>query len=96
MRNEPCLDENCKTCFHARTRGLNQQKALYTGDNGHYALTSPGNWELYDIESDPYQKINIAESYPEMVKQMTTLYEKWWAKVEPVMKARWSEKGELP
>lgn len=91
VRNEPCNDEKCRTCFSARTRGLDQMKALYTSNNAHYALTSPGKWELYELVSDPYQRINIAEGNPQIVEHMSSHYEKWWAKVETRMKERWGE-----
>ena len=89
VRNEPCDDENCGTCFHALSRGLNQRKALYTCNNEHYALTAPGEWELYNIESDPYQENSIATDNPEIVKKMSDHYEEWWAKVAVKMEKRW-------
>jgi arylsulfatase A-like enzyme len=88
VRNEPCHDENCRTCFFARTRGLDQIKALYTRNNGHYALTSPGKWELFDLKSDLYQENNIADENPEIVNRMNDHYDKWWEKVETSMKQR--------
>ena len=86
VRNEPCNDESCRTCFYARVRGMDQRKALYTGNNEHYALTSPGKWELFEIDSDPFQLNNIAEENQDIVKKMTDYYDKWWAKVEERMK----------
>lgn len=88
VRNEPCYDENCGTCLTARRRGLDQQVAFYTCNNEHYALTRPGEWELFDIETDPYQKKNIAEQYPEIANKMSVHYGKWWAKVEDRFKNR--------
>ena len=88
VRNEPCEDENCNTCRLARKRGLDQVKALYTSNNEHYKLTSPGKWELFDIKSDLYQTSNIADENPETVKKMSEHYEQWWAKVETRMKER--------
>ena len=91
VRNEPCRDENCGTCFHALARGMDQRRALYTCNNEHYALTTPGKWELFDIESDPYQENNIAKKDPEIVKKMSDHYNKWWAKVGARMTERWSK-----
>lgn len=34
--------------------------------------------ELYDIKKDPSQKEDIAECYPEIVKNMRKEYNKWW------------------
>ena len=83
-----CEGENCNTCRLARKRGLDQVKALYTSNNEHYKLTSPGKWELFDIKSDLYQTSNIADENPETVKKMSEHYEQWWAKVETRMKER--------
>ena len=37
--------------------------------------------ELYDMESDPGQKTNIADQYPDVVEKLKGEYEKWWIKV---------------
>jgi hypothetical protein len=37
--------------------------------------------ELYDMTSDGGQKKNIADGNPEVVKELTAAYEKWWASV---------------
>ncbi len=89
VRNEPCNDENCITCFKARVRGLDQEEAYYTCNNEHHALTEPGEWELFDIELDPYQKNNIAGQFPEIVEKMSAHYNKWWVKVEDNLNDRW-------
>jgi arylsulfatase len=43
-----------------------------------------GNWrlvgenELYDIQTDPSQSINIANEHPQIVDKMKKFYESWW------------------
>jgi hypothetical protein len=37
--------------------------------------------ELYDVQSDPSQKNDIADQYPNVVKQLKKDYEKFWADV---------------
>lgn len=37
--------------------------------------------ELYNIKDDPAQKYNIAENYPEKVKELTIFYDAWWSKI---------------
>lgn len=39
--------------------------------------------ELYAIKSDPEQKTNVIEDYPEEAKRLKDFYEKWWAELEP-------------
>ena len=39
--------------------------------------------ELYDLASDPGQKQNIAEQFPDIVAKMRAHYDQWWAGVEP-------------
>ncbi|NNM29469.1 MAG: hypothetical protein HKO57_08105, partial [Akkermansiaceae bacterium] len=39
--------------------------------------------ELYDIDADPGQNEDVAETYPEQVKKMRDFYEAWWAELEP-------------
>ena len=37
--------------------------------------------ELYDIQNDQEQKFNVADNYPETVKNLRGEYELWWKKV---------------
>jgi arylsulfatase len=41
--------------------------------------------QLYDMEKDPRQKRNIAQSHPDVVKKMRSAYDAWWDKVRPLM-----------
>ncbi|CAA6691614.1 MULTISPECIES: arylsulfatase [unclassified Lentimonas] len=43
------------------------------------------NKELYDISADPYQKKDVAQSYPEVVEQLSKSYDQWWESVLPLM-----------
>ncbi|MCF6312404.1 MAG: arylsulfatase [Verrucomicrobiales bacterium] len=38
--------------------------------------------ELYDINTDPGQKENLAKAHPEKVNQFRQAYEQWWASME--------------
>jgi len=44
-------------------------------------FTKKDQYELYDILDDPGQKNNVAEKFPEIVKQLNQNYENWWASV---------------
>ena len=39
------------------------------------------NLELYDVENDPSERINIAENHPELVDKMLSRYENWFDEV---------------
>ena len=41
--------------------------------------------ELYDIDKDPAEISNIASSHPEVVKELRSAYDEWWASARPLM-----------
>lgn len=41
--------------------------------------------ELYDIEADRGQKMNVAGQHPDVVKAMRDYYETWWKGLEPML-----------
>ena len=86
VRHEPCEDNECGTCITARKRGIEKTRPLYTGNSEHYVLTALGEWELFNIKSDPHQDKNIAAENPQIVKKMSDFYEDWWKKVADKMK----------
>jgi len=82
VRIQPCDDKKCKTCSRALRRGLDKVNFMYSGKSDNFRLTTPGQWELYDIEADPFQRNNIAGKNPDIVRKMADFYEEWWKKVE--------------
>ena len=38
-------------------------------------------WQLYDMEADPGEKTNLAGAHPELVAQLSRLYETWYADI---------------
>jgi arylsulfatase A-like enzyme len=42
-----------------------------------------GKDELYNLQTDPGQKKNIATEQPEVLRKMRAFYENWWNTVEP-------------
>jgi arylsulfatase A-like enzyme len=49
-----------------------------------YRLVNDGRgWELFDMESDPGQKMNIAAEEAEVARRLTTAYEDWWRNILP-------------
>jgi len=41
--------------------------------------------ELYDVQADPGEKVNIINQHPDVVKAMMEEYEKWWSEARPLM-----------
>ncbi len=39
--------------------------------------------ELYDIQADPGQKLNVAGQHPQVVARLRDFYENWWTELEP-------------
>jgi len=58
----------------------------------HHKLTdAAGQWELYDLDSDPFQATNIAAAHPDIIGKMSAHYEDWWKKVAVELKERWGK-----
>ncbi|MEX0321303.1 MAG: arylsulfatase [Puniceicoccaceae bacterium] len=43
------------------------------------------NKELYDISKDPYEEVDVAAQYPEVIARLRKAYDKWWAETVPLM-----------
>lgn len=41
--------------------------------------------ELYDVQADPGEKVNIIDQHPDVVKAMMEEYDKWWSEARPLM-----------
>jgi len=66
-----------------------QREAIYWEHEGNRAVRRgqwklvsrhPGNWELYDIEADRTELINLAQKYPEKAEELKALYKSWAAR----------------
>ena len=42
-------------------------------------------WELFDLESDYAEKNDVAAKHPEVVQQLSTAFDKFWAEALPLM-----------
>jgi arylsulfatase len=42
--------------------------------------------ELYNLDSDPGQKTDVAAQHADILKKMRDHYEKWWAPIEPTLR----------
>ena len=43
--------------------------------------------ELYDMDTDPGQKKDVASGNPRVVERLTKFYDEWWAELEPTFAA---------
>ena len=61
----------------------------YTPPKWDHSVAMKGAWrlingeELYDLNTDPAQRKDIAAKQPRGVKELRADYEKWWASIEP-------------
>lgn len=49
------------------------------------SATTPGQWQLFDVQSDPGEQQNIAANHPEEIARLSTAYDQWWTSVLPMM-----------
>ncbi len=43
----------------------------------HLVTTYSNAWELYDLESDPTEMVNLVSRYPKRVQEMAAMYDRW-------------------
>ncbi len=41
--------------------------------------------ELYDVQADPGETLNVIDQYPEIKAELMEAYEKWWMEARPLM-----------
>jgi len=57
-----------------------------------FACVLKGSWrlidgvELYDVSTDPAQRTNVADQYPDVVSELRSLYSPFWKDVSPRMR----------
>jgi len=44
-----------------------------------------GDFELFDISNDPFEDVDVAAEYPEVVSALKTAYDGWWRDTLPLM-----------
>lgn len=49
------------------------------------AGTTPPQWELFDVTADPGQKTDVGGQHPEVVRNLATAFDDWWAECLPWM-----------
>ncbi len=72
-------DPQASLLFRWVIRG--NQKLLLTYDGRAGSMKYPpasGEPQLYDLQSDPHEKVNLAEAQPELVRELTGLLNDWY------------------
>ncbi len=70
-----------------RTLFLHSQNRTQQHEKWKNSLVATEEWrlvnrnELYNIKSDPGEKVNVANKYPEKVLQLQQLYEQYWKEI---------------
>ncbi len=39
-------------------------------------------WQLFDVQADPGEQNNVADSHPEIVRELDAAYDRWWDSVQ--------------
>ena len=91
VRIEYCDDPHCWAECPIFKRVQEEGKPGYYSKKHakfNYAVTPKGKWALYNIKDDISQKDNIADEHPEIVKDLSKKYEKWWNEIYPKVDGR--------
>jgi len=57
-------------------------------DGRYLAVKQNGDWELFDVQADPFQEYNVSTYYPEMLHSLASDYESWFNEVSNNLKGR--------
>ncbi|MGE4487930.1 MAG: arylsulfatase [Kiritimatiellales bacterium] len=94
------LDRNAIFWEHEMNRAVrtDKWKLVSTGDlmdggYGTWKYYSNGPWELYDMENDPSEMIDLSAMYPGKVKEMAAMWDDWTQTV-PVYPTPWKKAEE--
>lgn len=79
----PAAGESLAPIFRGESR---QRGPIYWEHEGNRAVRDgqwklvskhPGNWELYDLEADRTEMVNLATQHPDLVARLAGLYQAW-------------------
>ena len=59
----------------------------------HWGVSPKDHWVLYDIKKDPGCKNDLSKEKPDMIRTLSTAYDKWWDNIFPVMIAKGGDLG---
>lgn len=76
---------------HSQNVDLQHYPASVRSGNYRAVVYDDANWELYDLETDPNQVVNIAEKNPDLVQTISAAYLAWFNEVTATLPSeRWT------
>jgi len=78
------IDENNKFPGAVRTQRHRLVREIKGPGGGSKAKSNDASataWQLYDMEADPGQEKNIAKEHPDLVEELSKLYDAWFADI---------------
>jgi hypothetical protein len=64
-------------------RAAQSQWAHSAIQNSRFTLVN--NKELYDLQADPGEKVNVIGEHPDVVAKLRAAHDQWWAEALPLM-----------
>ena len=44
-----------------------------------------GDWQLFDMPADPGEKTDVKAEHPDVVRELSAVYDKWWDETQPYL-----------
>ena len=92
--NQECLKyiSQCKGLSNVSKGSKNMTYAHGTAQY-HWGVSPKDHWVLYDVKKDPGCKNDLSKEKPDMIRTLSTAYDKWWDNIFPVMIAKGGDLG---
>ena len=100
LRSHSCGNPACtpysSQCLTLNLVGKGLRKITYTEDNAqfHWGVSAPDRWSLFDSKKDPACENDLSATMPELAKELSTAYDRWWDTTYPEMIAAGGDKGQ--
>ncbi len=96
LRSRPCDSPACtpavkgNQCNALRLVEQGRTAMNYTAADArfHWGVSPAKGWALFDVETDPACRKNLASRHPELAQSLAAAYDRWWDAIYPDMAAR--------
>lgn len=91
LRSRPCNHPKCQKyvgqCASLRIVQDGGKAMTYTEENAqfHWGVSPEKRWVLFDTKKDPACQVDLAAGNPELVKELSARYDRWWDEIYPEM-----------